>query len=128
MEKKGFFQRSLDRVEFVGNKLPHPVTLFALLAFLVLILSAFISSLNIEVEHPGIEGEIVSVTNLLTNEGIAYIFTSMTENIIGFAPLGVVLVTMLGLVLAFQNQLFYSVLFYVVLFSQYLSFELLSVQ
>jgi len=105
MEKKGFFQRSLDRVEFVGNKLPHPVTLFALLAFLVLILSAFISSLNIEVEHPGIEGEIVSVTNLLTNEGIAYIFTSMTENFIGFAPLGVVLVTMLGLVLALPKQL-----------------------
>src|SRR5699024_10378849 len=100
MEKKGFFQRSLDRVEFVGNKLPHPVTLFALLAFLVLILSAFISSLNIEVEHPGIEGEIVSVTNLLTNEGIAYIFTSMTENFIGFAPVGDVLVTMLGIGLA----------------------------
>src|SRR5699024_9700591 len=79
MKKKGFFQRSLDRVELVGNKLPHPVTLFALLALLVLILSAIISTFNIEVEHPGIEGEIVSVTNLLTNEGIAHIFTSMTE-------------------------------------------------
>src|SRR5688500_15302878 len=110
MEKKGFFQRSLDRVEFVGNKLPHPVTLFALLAFLVLILSAFISSLNIEVGHPGIEGEIVSVTNLLTNEGIAYIFTSMTENFIGFAPLGVVLVTMLGIGLAETTGLISAVL------------------
>src|SRR5690625_4211720 len=110
IEKKGFFQRSLDRVEFVGNKLPHPVTLFALLAFLVLILSAFISSLNIEVEHPGIEGEIVSVTNLLTNEGIAYIFTSMTENFIGFAPLGVVLVTMLGIGLAETTGLISAVL------------------
>src|SRR5690625_3252315 len=105
LKKKGLLQRSLDRVEFVGNKLPHPVTLFALLALLVLILSAFISSLNIEVEHPGIEVEIVSVTNLLTNEGNAYIFTSITENFIGFAPLGVVLVTMLGLVLALPKQL-----------------------
>src|SRR5699024_11935157 len=111
MEKKGFFQRSLDRVEFVGNKLPHPVTLFALLAFLVLILSAFISSLNIEVEQLGIEGEIFSVTNLLTNEGIAYIFTSMTENFIGFAPMGVVLVTLLGIGFAETTGLIIVVLF-----------------
>ncbi|HLR58995.1 MAG TPA: AbgT family transporter [Pseudogracilibacillus sp.] len=110
MKKKGFFQRSLDRVELVGNKLPHPVTLFALLALLVLILSAIISTFNIEVEHPGIEGEIVSVTNLLTNEGIAHIFTSMTENFIGFAPLGVVLVTMLGIGLAETTGLISAVL------------------
>src|SRR5699024_2280517 len=110
MKKKGFFQRSLDRVEFVGNKLPHAVTLFALLAFLLLILFAVISSVNIEVEHTGSESEIVSVTNLLTNEGSAYIFTSMTENFIGFAPLGVVLVTMLGIGLAETTGLISAVL------------------
>src|SRR5699024_5436520 len=110
MKKKGFFHRSLDRVEFVGNKLPHAVTLFALVAFLVLVLSVVISSLNIEIEHAGIEGEIVSVTNLLTNEGIAYIVTSMTENFIGFAPLGVVLVTMLGIGLAETTGLISAVL------------------
>lgn len=110
MKKKGFLQRSLDRVELVGNKLPHPVTLFALLALLVLILSAIISAFNIEVEHPGIEGEIVSVTNLLTNEGIAHIFTNMTQNFIGFAPLGVVLVTMLGIGLAETTGLISAVL------------------
>src|SRR5699024_9138703 len=104
------FQRSLERAECVGNKIPHAVTLFALLAFLVLILSAVISSLNIKVENPAIEGEIVSVRNLLTNEGIAYIFTSMTENFIGFAPLGVVLVTMLGIGLAETTGLISAVL------------------
>src|SRR5699024_12588944 len=95
---------------FFCNKLLYLVTLFALFEFLVLILSAVISSLNIEVEHPGIGGEIVSVTNLLTNEGIAYIFTSMTENFIGFAPLGVVLVTMLGIGLAETTGLISAVL------------------
>src|SRR5699024_6595719 len=110
IKKKGHVQRSLDRVEFAGNKLTHTLFLFALLAFLVLLLSNVISSLNIEVEHPGIEGEIVSVTNLLTNEGIAYIFTSMTENFIGFAPLGVVLVTMLGIGLAETTGLISAVL------------------
>src|SRR5699024_9435622 len=48
--------------------------------------------------------------NLLTNEGIAYIFTSMTENFIGFAPLGVVLVTMLGIGLAETTGLISAVL------------------
>ena len=96
-KRKGFFQKFLDGIEFTGNKLPHPVTLFALLALLVLVLSAIISSFGISVEHPGQEGEMVEVKNLLNGEGIQYIFTSMVDNFIGFAPLGVVLATMLGI-------------------------------
>ena len=57
--KKGFFQRSLDSVEVVGNKLPHPATLFALLALLVILLSAALQPLGISVEHPGEEGTMV---------------------------------------------------------------------
>ncbi|MBS3774083.1 MAG: AbgT family transporter [Bacteroidales bacterium] len=34
------FQRALDYVEVIDNKLPHPATLFALLAFLVVIISS----------------------------------------------------------------------------------------
>ncbi|GLO65167.1 AbgT family transporter [Oceanobacillus kimchii] len=96
-ERKGFFQRFLDMIEFVGNKLPHPVTLFAILALIVLLLSAALQPLDISVEHPGQEGEVVEINNLLNAEGIKYIFESMTDNFIGFAPLGVVLVTMLGI-------------------------------
>ncbi len=59
LKKKGLLQRSLDRIEFIGNKLPHPVTLFALLALLVLVLSAVFSQFGISVEHPGEEGKIV---------------------------------------------------------------------
>src|SRR5690625_7359145 len=97
LKKKGLLQRSLDRIEFIGNKLPHPVTLFALLALLVLILSAILSQLGISVEHPGEEGKMVEITNLLNKEGIQYIFLSITDNFINFAPLGIVLVTMLGI-------------------------------
>src|SRR5699024_8068687 len=82
VKKKGMFQRSLDRIEYVGNKLPHPVTLFAMLAVFVLILSAIISQFGVSVEHPGQEGEMVEVTNLLNKEGIQYIFLSMTDNFI----------------------------------------------
>lgn len=102
MEKKrvGFFQRFLNFVENTGNRLPHPVTLFAVLAFLVVIISAVVSYFGVSAEHPGKAGEIIEVKNLLSTDGIKYIFTEMTNNFAGFAPLGVVLVTMLGIGLA----------------------------
>lgn len=116
MKKKGLLQRSLDQVEKVGNKLPHPVTLFAILALLVLVLSALISQFGVQVEHPGNEGEIVEVKNLLNKEGIQYIFTSMTDNFIMFAPLGIVLVTMLGIGIAETTGLISAILRGFVLF------------
>ena len=116
MKKKGLLQRSLDRVERVGNKLPHPVTLFAILALLVLILSAIISQFGVSVEHPGNEGEMVEVQNLLNKEGIQYIFTSITDNFILFAPLGIVLVTMLGIGIAESTGLISAILRGFVLF------------
>lgn len=109
-------QRSLDGIETVGNKLPHPVTLFAILALLVVILSAIVSSFGISVEHPGNKGEIVEVKNLLSTEGIQYIFTSITDNFIGFAPLGIVLVTMLGIGIAESTGLISALLRGFVLF------------
>lgn len=104
-KRKSFFQRFLDRIEKTGNKLPHPITLFAILALIVVILSAVVSSLGISVEHPGKEGEMVEVTNLLDKEGIRYLFGSMVDNFIGFAPLGVVLATMSGIGLAERTGL-----------------------
>ncbi len=99
-QKVGFFQKFLNFVESTGNRLPHPVTLFAGLAFLVIIVSAIVSYFGVSAEHPGKAGEIIEVKNLMSAEGIKYIFTEMTNNFVGFAPLGVVLVTMLGIGLA----------------------------
>lgn len=96
-KKAGLFQRSLNSIEYIGNKLPHPVTLFIILAFIVLIISAIVSSTGVSVEHPGDPEQQITAKNLLNKEGIVYIFTSMVDNFINFAPLGVVLVTMLGI-------------------------------
>ncbi|ALX50274.1 AbgT family transporter [Lentibacillus amyloliquefaciens] len=109
-QRKGVFQRFLDGVEFIGNKLPHPITLFAILAGIVLILSAALQPLGISVEHPGEDGEMVEINNLLNAEGLKYIFGSMTDNFIGFAPLGVVLVTMLGIGVAERTGLISALL------------------
>lgn len=109
-EKKNLFQRFLDFVEVAGNKLPHPATLFAILALLVLALSAILQPLNISVENPGDPGETVEIKNLLNGEGVRYILESMTDNFIGFAPLGVVLVTMLGIGVAERTGLISALL------------------
>ena len=108
--KRGFIQRSLDWIERIGNKFPHPVTLFAILALLVMILSAVLQPLGISVEHPGEEGTQVEIMNLLSAEGIEYIFTNMTSNFINFAPLGVVLLTMLGIGVAERTGLISALL------------------
>ncbi|GAB3052607.1 AbgT family transporter [Sediminivirga luteola] len=100
----GVLQRFLDGIEFLGNKLPHPATLFALLAALVVLLSALLSGLGVEAESP-VDGEPVQVFNLLSAEGIEWMFTSAVENFITFAPLGVVLATMIGIGMAEQTGL-----------------------
>ncbi|MDO5492009.1 MAG: AbgT family transporter [Nesterenkonia sp.] len=102
--RRGIFQSFLDGVEFAGNKLPHPATLFALLALLVVGLSWLLSQLGVTAQDP-VEGEQIEVFNLLSAEGVEWMFTSAVDNFINFAPLGVVLATMLGIGMAEQSGL-----------------------
>ena len=100
-EKKGFFKRLLDKIEVVGNKLPQPVTLFAILMVVVLLLSWVFG--GVTVLKPGTGGETgipadhIGVQNLLTKEGVQRIFTEMVDVFATFPPLGLVLVVMLGI-------------------------------
>lgn len=104
-KKQGFVMRSLNTIERVGNKLPDPVTLFAIFALAVVVLSAIFSSMGMSVPDPMNEGEVIEVRNLLNSEGILYLFQSMVGNFTGFAPLGTVLVTMLGIGIAERSGL-----------------------
>lgn len=83
----------LNGVEKVGNRLPHPITLFGILTLAVILLSAFFSWIGLSAE--GEMGRVV-IHNLLSKDGLTYMLTSLIGNFTGFAPLGVVLVTMLG--------------------------------
>ncbi len=96
--------KSLDAIERVGNKLPHPVTLFAIFAGLVIVGSAIASFSGLTVFDP-VEKEELNVFNLLSKAGIQYMFESAVDNFIGFAPLGTVLVTMLGIGIAERSGL-----------------------
>jgi aminobenzoyl-glutamate transport protein len=101
---KTLFNRFLYVVERVGNALPHPATLFALFALLVVLLSALTSRLNLEVTHPG-TGEIITPFNLLSVAGLHMILTGLVTNFTGFAPLGTVLVALLGIGIAESSGL-----------------------
>ena len=105
----GIFQRMLNWTERVGNALPHPATLFALFALAALVFSAIGYALGWEVIHPG-TNEIVKPVNLLSHDGIHRILLEMVDNFTGFAPLGIVMVAMLGIGIAEQSGLISAVI------------------
>lgn len=109
MKKSGLFQKMLNWTERAGNALPHPATLFALFALAVLIVSFIGHLLGWEVVHPG-TGETVTPVNLLSREGIHRILLEMVDNYTGFAPLGIVMVAMLGIGIAEKSGLVHALI------------------
>lgn len=98
-KKKGF----LGTVERVGNALPHPAIIFLLLCVIIAVVSHICAKLGVSVTYTGLDrstNEIKemssSIVSLLSPEGIRYMFTSAVTNFTGFAPLGTVLVAIIG--------------------------------
>lgn len=89
----------LNRIEKIGNALPHPAVLFVILSIAIVIISFIVSKLGTAVTYfDAREGKDVTIMaeNMLSAAGLRYIFNSATKNFTGFAPLGTVLVAMLG--------------------------------
>jgi aminobenzoyl-glutamate transport protein len=93
--KRSTLYRFLDLVEWVGNKLPHPATLFIMFALAVIVLSAIVEAIGYTANHPTTGVEIVPIS-LLNGDGLRRIITTLVTNFTGFVPLGTVLVAMLG--------------------------------
>lgn len=101
-KETNIFNKILNLIELIGNKLPDPVTLFVLLSILTIIASFVLSKLNISAEYESVKNGIseivkVNVVNLLTKDSIADFLKNIVNNFTSFAPLGVVLVSMLGI-------------------------------
>ena len=108
-ERKKFHAGVLDRIERWGNKLPHPFNLFLLFSLAVLILSWIAHALGVSVTHP-LTGKPIAAVNLLDRQGIQNIITKAVSNFTGFAPLGTVLVAMIGVGVAERSGLFSAAL------------------
>ena len=101
---KGFVEYFLEKIEAVGNKLPNPTTLFVILAIGVLFLSWVVSQFDFSVTLPG-SGKEIRPINLLSVEGLHQIITNLITNFTSFAPLGTVLVSLLGIAVAERSGL-----------------------
>ncbi len=93
--KKSRLDRMLDSIERAGNKLPDPITLFLYLAIIVVLISWLCSALHVSVVNPA-NGEAVTPVNLFSIWGIQYLWSNVITNFSGFAPLGMVLVAVIG--------------------------------
>lgn len=112
----------LRTVEWLGNALPHPVTLFVILITLLLLASALGEYFGISALDPRPEGAkgrsadgVIYVVSLLNQEGLIKILTNLVKNFTNFAPLGTVLVAMLGVGIAEKSGLISAAMRLVVL-------------
>lgn len=104
-----YLEKFLGIIEKVGNKLPNPTTLFALFALAVIVLSWIVSQFNFSVIHPG-TGQEIKPINLMSVEGLHKIILNLITNFTSFAPLGTVLVSLLGIAVAEHSGLIGTVL------------------
>lgn len=124
----------LDRIERLGNAVPHPAIIFAGLCVFIIVLSALLALFDVSVTQqietaPGgitdeIEGgtqapddnlpspdeveiveETVAIESLLTIDGIRFLFTSFVSNFSSFTVVAVILVAMLGVGVAEESGL-----------------------
>lgn len=101
--------RFLNRVEKIGNKLPHPFTMFVYLCLIIMAISAICGLAGVSAVNPA-TGETVVVQNLLSKAGLQWMITNMIKNFTGFAPLGIVLVITLGTGIAEECGFFFTFL------------------
>ena len=105
MKKRSLFERFLGKIEYIGNKIPHPTLLFVWLMGITIVLSFVFSVLGVTAINPA-TGEEIVVYNLLSIEGFVKMLTTAQTNFTSLSALGMVLVCMMGVSLCEQSGLF----------------------
>lgn len=96
LANQGWLNRTLNRIEIIGNRLPDPAILFLLLMVLVWLLSWWLSGVRFDEVDPR-TGEAIAVKNMLAGGSLTEFMAQLVRTFVSFPPLGVVLVAMLGL-------------------------------
>ena len=88
----------------------HPALLFLALTVVVMIVSSICSILNIETSYYSVnpvtgdlESVAVTIDSLFNRTGIQYLISNMLSNFINFAPLGTIIVGLLGIGVAYKS-------------------------
>ena len=85
----------------------HPITVFLLLILLTIVLSAIFSFFEMQGTYNTVnattnelEPVLITVENMLNFDGMKFIFSNALRNFISFAPLGTLLLALVGISVA----------------------------
>ena len=85
----------------------HPITVFIALSFIIILLSGILSKFEMQATYNTVnkntkelEATIVAVENLLSFDGMQFIISNASKNFMSFAPLGMLLISLIGLCVA----------------------------
>ena len=87
----------------MGNKLPHPFTMFMMLTVMIVVIAQLLNGFTVPI--PG-EKRMRLSTVFLNKAGFQWFVNNILANFIAFPPFKTVLVTMLGVAVAGQTGLF----------------------
>ncbi|CAA0079089.1 AbgT family transporter [Zhongshania aliphaticivorans] len=104
-----FIQRWLNSLELAGNRLPNPVLLFIYFCIAIVTFSVLAEFIGFSAQHP-LTNDVITAKSLLSAEGIKWMVGNAVGNFIHFAPVGSVLVAILGIAVAEDSGLLSHVL------------------
>ena len=88
----------------------HPALLFLVLTILIMIISSVGSLLNLETSYYNVnsvtgnlESKVVVINNLFNRTGLQYLISNMITNFVDFAPLGNLIVGLIGVGVAYKS-------------------------
>ena len=88
----------------------HPAIVLFILTIAIMIFSSVGSILNLEANYynvntatGGLESQVVTINNLFNRTGLQYLLSNMLSNFTSFAPLGVLIVGLMGVGVAYKS-------------------------
>ena len=88
----------------------HPAILLFILTIIIMIISSVGSILNLETTYYNVnsvtgelESQVVTINNLFNRTGLQYLVSSMIDNFTSFAPLGTLIVGLMGVGVAYKS-------------------------
>ena len=88
----------------------HPAILLFILTIIIMVISSVGSILNLETTYYNVnsvtgelETQIVTINNLFNRTGLQYLVSNMISNFINFAPLGTLIVGLMGVGVAYKS-------------------------
>jgi len=88
----------------------HPALVFLILTLVVMVISSVGAILNIESNYytvnpvtGDLESQVITINNLFNRTGIQYLISNLLSNFMNFAPLGTLILGLMGIGVAFKS-------------------------